>query len=393
MHLAVLCDLLEEDWPSMDLVAEMLLQHLDSAPVSNLEATRICPPMIERMRRLPFVGDTRLAHNADRLLNRFWDYPRVLPVLRRRFDCFHVADHSYARLVNDLPARQTGVYCHDLDAFRCLLEPERCRRPIWFRRMAQQTLRGLQRAAIVFYSTQAVRREMEQFGLVDPARLVQAPYGIAEEFSSEPVEPAGAASQAFLRSTRRDGPTQAQVTDLLARLPGSPYLMHVGSCIPRKRIDVLLEVFAAVRQAHGNLCLLQVGGEWTPDQRAQIKRHDLGKSVVQLRGLNRQVLAALYRQARLVLQPSDSEGFGLPVIEALACGSVVVASDLPVLREVGGRAVVYCRCADVSAWVTTLLRLLVEPELAPPRTLRLSQARRYSWTSHALSIIQAYQKL
>ena len=62
------------------------------------------------------------------------------------------------------------------------------------------------------------------------------------------------------------------------------------------------------------------------------------------------VLAALYRRAALVLMPSEAEGFGLPLVEAMACATPVIASDIPVLREVGAEAAVYCAVADVPAW-------------------------------------------
>jgi glycosyltransferase involved in cell wall biosynthesis len=93
------------------------------------------------------------------------------------------------------------------------------------------------------------------------------------------------------------------------------------------------------------------------------------------------------------LVPSESEGFGLPVIEALACGAVVIASDIPVLREVGGEAVVYCPVADVAAWSNTIRRVLTEPGFAPTREVRLAMARRYSWREHARIIGQAYLDL
>ena len=58
--------------------------------------------------------------------------------------------------------------------------------------------------------------------------------------------------------------------------------------------------------------------------------------------------------------PSDAEGFGLPIIEALACGAPVIASDLPVLREVGGDAVRYCAVGDVDAWSSAIVDVIRE---------------------------------
>jgi glycosyltransferase involved in cell wall biosynthesis len=369
-RLAVLADYLEEGWPSMDLVADMLLRNLP-AVADDFEATAIRPSFRRRFSRVPVLGRRRAAFNADRFVNRFWDYPRLM---RRRvtdFDLFHLCDHSYSQLVHVLPAERTGVLCHDLDTFACLLEPKRERRPRWFRAMARRVLRGLQKAAVVFHTTGAVREALLGHSLVDEARLVQAPYGIAPAFRMDaPAPPPGS----------------------LPELPES-FLLHVGSCIPRKRMDVLLSVFAAVRERFPLLRLVKVGDAWTDTQKQQI--HDLGieSAIVQLPRLGQDAIAHLYRRANLVLLPSESEGFGLPLIEAMACGGVVVASDVPVLREVGGEAGVYCPLADVPAWTETVCRLLSEPGSAPALEVRLERAGRYRWDEQARTIASAYRRL
>jgi glycosyltransferase involved in cell wall biosynthesis len=156
---------------------------------------------------------------------------------------------------------------------------------------------------------------------------------------------------------------------------------------------MLLGVFAAIRVSFPKLSLIQVGGTWSKESEASLDRFGLRDSVLQLRGLPSEHLAELYRRATVVLLPSEAEGFGLPIIEALACGAIVVASDIPVLREVGGDAVLYCPVGDVAAWVGALSRVLSDMTLAPHPEVRLSRAARFSWTAHARTIADAYLRL
>ncbi len=366
-RLAVLTDFPDEGWPSMDLCGDMLLAHLPP----SLVAERVCPPFRRRFSRLPVVG--RYGFNADRLLNRFVHFPRFARRAAQQFDLFHVADHSYAQLVHALPAERTGVYCHDLDAFRCLLDPRADPRPRWFRALARRILTGLQSAAVVFHSTAAVRDDILRHGLVDAAKVVHAPYGVAAEFTP-------AAS---------DLPTVPWL-DVVA---GHPWLLHVGSCIPRKRIDVLLDVVAELRRRVPELRLVKVGGEWTADHHARIARHGLEKAIVHVQGVPRTELAETYRRASVVVVPSEAEGFGLPVIEALACGAVVVASDIPALREAGGTAVLFAPVGDASAWASVVGQLLANPVSAPSRADRLAWASRFTWPAHADILARAYRNL
>ncbi len=178
-----------------------------------------------------------------------------------------------------------------------------------------------------------------------------------------------------------------------AAIGGRPWVLHVGACITRKRVDVLLEVVAAVRETVPDLHLVKVGGEWTADHRERIARLGLVDAITHLSGLARVELAEVYRRAAVVLVPSEAEGFGLPVIEALACGTAVVASDIPALRESGGPAAVYAPVADVGKWADLVAKLLTNPAAAPPRADRLAWARRFTWTAHAEIIAQSYHRL
>jgi glycosyltransferase involved in cell wall biosynthesis len=356
----------------MELVADKLIEGLaaNSAP---FQVERVRPPMRRRFTRAPGLTNQGTAFNADRLLNRMRDYPRYLRRRAHEFDLFHLTDHSYANLVHQLDPARTGVFCHDLDTFRCLLEPELEPRPYWFRRMARRILTGLQKAAVVFHTTDSVRGQIEKYGLIDPARLVKAPYGVAEVF--------------------QPGNDDTEIPSILCAIGNGPFLLHVGSCIPRKRVEVLFEVLAQLRKTHPDLRLLQVGGTFTEQQRSLTDRFGVTKAIFQVPRLEQSTIAELYYHAALVLMPSESEGFGLPVIEALACDAIVVVSDIPVFGEVGADAVVYCPLGAIEAWTTAIDDLLKDPAAAPSRDRRLERAGEFTWSNHARIIANAYEAM
>jgi len=363
LSIAVLPDFPEERWPSMDLCAEML--HRELLSNADVELHRFVPRYTRFVSHvLPFG----FADKFDRLRNRLRCYPKQVRVLRNEFDAYHVVDHSYSQLLLELPPGRAGVYCHDLDTFRCVLDPQRDARPRWFRAMTGRILKAFQSAAVVFHSTDSVKEELLRYGLIDPSRLVKAPYGYAREFC--PQDPPGL--------------PPAGVPDR--------FIMHVGSCIPRKRIDVLLATFERLHARDSDLHLVQVGGEWTPDQRATLLRVPADR-VLQTRGIDRVQLASIYRRAAMVLQPSEAEGFGLPVIEALACGAPVVASDIASLREVGGDAALFCAVGDVESWASCVSDVLSGVRLPPAKSLRLAQAAKFSWAAHAQTIVSAYRRV
>lgn len=369
----------------MDLFGEMILDRLRAEHAGEVAATRVCPPLRARLSRVATAGRGRTAWNADRLLNRFWDYPRHVGRLGRggAFDLFHVVDHTYAQLVHALPAGRAVVTCHDLDAFRCLLEPDAEPRPRWFRAMAARTLGGMQRAALVVCNSMTTYRAVRSHDLIPESRLRVALAGISAEFRPGPDPAADAEANRLLGAPDRSGP---------------PALLHVGSTIPRKRIDLLLEVVAAVRVARPGTRLVRVGGPLTAEQEGHARALGLAGAIVHAPPLSRATIAALYRRADLVLQTSDAEGFGLPVAEALACGASVLASDLEALREVGGEAAVFRPVGDVPAWAEAALTLIDDRRgraegWRSRREAGLARAARFSWSDHAGTLVRAYREL
>ena len=370
--------MLEERWPSMDLVADSLAQRLSAEHSGAVEASQIRPRLQRRLSSSETFSGSRFT--ADRLIGRMWDYPRLLARSAvPSCDVFHIVDHSYSHLVRALPASRTIVTCHDLDTFRSILEPTTEPRPALFRAMTRRILSGFQMAARIACDSHATRSEIERHGLVHPTRLVVAPLGVDEKFSPAADENADREADALLASP-----------DVSV-----PLLLHVGSTIARKRILDLLELFARVRSSIPGARLIRVGGPLTDLQRRTADVLGVSAAITSLPVLPGGVLAAVYRRASVVLQPSSAEGFGLPMVEAQACGTPVVASDLPVLREVGGNACEYFPVGDTSAWVGGVLRLLDERAHNPERwrnrqLLAARHASRFTWSEYTRRMVDVY---
>lgn len=367
IRVALLCDMTEENWYSMDLVGEMLFSHLPrGSRTLEIEPTVVRPGLPKALRRSPLL--------CRRLTGRFLQYPHQLQRLRKQFDVFHLIDHSYAHLVHHLPPDRTVVTCHDLDTFRSILHREQENRSFAFRLMTRRILAGLKKAAHVTCDTAATRDAILKHNILPEHRLSIVHNGVHPALGPLP-----------------DRVADAYLSRLLQRAPGDCVeLLHVGSIVRRKRIDVLLRVFAAVLKTTPRVRLVRVGGPLTAVQEKLANELGIRKRIDILPHLESNQLAAAYRRASLVLQPSEAEGFGLPVIESLACGTPVLASDIPALREIGGDAVRYCPIDDIQSWCRAVLALLTAP---PSRDQLLAHARAFTWGAYATEMAHLYEKV
>ena len=380
-RIAVVSDLAEERWHSMDLVAEILMLGLRTPHARVVDAEQVRPAMVRRLTLIPAVGRTEAAHTMDRIINRVWDYGRWLQPRMADFDLFHIVDHSYAHLVTSLPPGRSLVMCHDVDAFAGVLPGTKAESAIG-RVLATRLLDGLLAARKIVCGSLATRNALVASGIVPASQIAVVPYGVHPSCQPTPDR------RADVEVARILGPVDAS----------RPELLHVGSTIPRKRIDVLLEVCARLQDRHRGVKLIRVGGNFTRSQQRQVSRLGLEPHVCVLPFLRRHVLASIYRRAAVVLQPSEREGFGLPVAEARACGAAVVASDLPPLREVGGEGTAYCPVGDIAAWIETVSRLLDERASNPEawsarRAAGIVDARRFDALEHARLMIEVYREL
>lgn len=173
---------------------------------------------------------------------------------------------------------------------------------------------------------------------------------------------------------------------------GEPYILHVGSLVARKNVATLLRAFGRVveRDPARPLRLLLAGrdGDATAEVTRLASAPPLAGRVDLLGPVTRERLIALYQGAALVAVPSLLEGFGFPVLEAMACGAPVVAADAASLPELAGDAAVLCDATRPEPLGDALARVLDDRELsAALRAKGPARAAVFTWEAAARSTL------
>jgi glycosyltransferase involved in cell wall biosynthesis len=174
-----------------------------------------------------------------------------------------------------------------------------------------------------------------------------------------------------------------------------PALLAVGINKPHKNLATLIEALALIPAAGRPLlvCAGPVDARY-PDAPALARRFGIERDVRALGRVHEDQLASLYRSATAFVMPTRAEGFGLPLLEALALGVPAIASDLAVLREVAGDAAVWVPADDAPAWSAAISDLLAdEARRARMSALGLERARRFSYGRAAEALSAEYLAL
>lgn len=188
-----------------------------------------------------------------------------------------------------------------------------------------------------------------------------------------------------------DGDTAAKLRKLNI-VP--PYVLAVGNLQPRKNLLRLIEAFAVLKRCDGipHKLVLVGKGKWRESEVFDLlKRESLVDSVIATGFVENEDLPCLYHGAEVFAYPSLYEGYGLPVIEAMACGTPVVTSSVSSIPEVAGDAAVMVDPLSVQDIAGGMRRLIGDPaERERLSKAGLEQARRFSWRKSAEITLQVY---
>ncbi len=310
----------------------------------------------------------------SRVWQKYVWYPWQAAVWSRqaRVDTVHVLDHSFAHLLARVPHRVRKIATvHDLAPLRDPSDLSASQ----FRRF-RKTVDHLHRADLVLADSRHSADEAVALLGLDPAKMRVLLLGVHA-------------------GTFAPGSVADRVPPSLALLPGRAVVLSVGHVIGRKNLQILPEVFRQLRQRDGldRLTLLRVGAP-LPDALRDELRAVLGSDgLMELGRIPDAELAAAYGCASALIFPSRQEGFGFPVLEAMAAGCPVVCTNVTSLPEVGGEAALYFGPDDPVAAAEHLRVLLTDPaERAARIDAGRKQAASLSWERHYERLLAIYRR-
>ncbi len=298
-----------------------------------------------------------------RYLDQYVRYGRFARV--HAGDVNHVTDHGYGHLVRALPPHRTIVTFHDA-------VPLKVPGASWRTRLSlRHSLRAMRQAAAIVCVSEAGRRDLHDVMDVPDDRVHVIPWGIDEMFRP---------------------PADREDVRRRLRLSGLTVLM-VGHTQAYMNVDRMLRAFAMLVKRQGvDATLVKIGLPFTLAQQKLIMDLELNEHVSMVGRVDSVDLPAYYQAADVLLYAPLFAGFGLPPLEAFACGTPVVASNRGAIPEVVGDAALCVDALDEAALAAALADVLTERVLRR-RLIEAGFARagRFVWTDSARRLVALYR--
>lgn len=294
---------------------------------------------------------------------------------RNQGEINHVMDNRYAHLVHFLDARRTVVTSHGgtPQAFHRLLGV-----PYRFQlRFFEWATRGMLKARKIFIVSSYSRNELLRDYMVDPDKVIVLYPGVAPYFQPASLQ------------QRREARYKLGISD------EAFVLLHVGHSGPRKNIEVVLKAMPLLRaRVKKPLLFLHVGGEFVPAQKQLIADLEIENMARALPVIPHESLPSFYHAADLFVFPSWYEGFGIPLIEAMASGLPVICSDYELFHEVAGEAALFFPPFDPIGLTDVVESVIRSDELRQQLIKRgIERARTFSWRNYAVRVLQIYNMI
>jgi glycosyltransferase involved in cell wall biosynthesis len=353
---------------SMDVYANGLMSGLKAVrPDWEIEA--IAPLPLSRSSR---SWQTRFWKYYE----RFWRFPRMVQqyVQEKGIDIVHIVDHSDGHLVYGLKQKPVVVTCHDLINY---FYPQNLQGSVQIPGVShglwRRSIWGMKQAQHVVAVSRQTARDVAQILGIASAQVTVVPN----------------ATSGFRQLFPREREVLRQQHQLSAE---TTCLLNVGSNHPRKNIATILHVVQRLKAQQIPVQLWKVGADFTPEQKDWIQAHCLGAEVTYLGQPDLPTLMQFYNAADVLLAPSTHEGFGITLLEAMACGTPVITGNVSAMPEVVGEAGVLVEPLNGEAIAEAVLQLRRDKNYREALIQKgLERVEGFTWEAVGEAIAQLYE--
>ncbi|MBD2355804.1 glycosyltransferase family 4 protein [Tolypothrix sp. FACHB-123] len=354
---------------SMDIYADGIISGLKVVR-PQWEIVELAPCSIDRNSR-------SLLLRAKKFYERFWGFPRTIQ--NQVADIFHIIDHSEGHIVNWVKnqGKPIVVTCHDLinyfypDNLQGSVQVPFVSSNLWF-----HSVKAMQNANHILAVSSATAQDVTQILNIHPQQITVTPNAVESAFHILP-------DNQIASFRHKQGIS-----------PETICLLNVGGNHPRKNISTILQVVKILQQKGLNIHFWKAGAAFTSEEQNYIQTQALENYITYLGQPDKQTLVQIYNAADILIAPSTHEGFGITILEAMACGTPVITSKVSAMPEVAGDAGVLVDPTNAQEIAEAVYHLHNNPiDYQKLKDAGLARVKSFTWERTAEKIAEVYEEL
>ena len=354
---------------SMDVYANGLVSGLKKI-CPSWDIRQLSPHPVDR-------HSNSLTLRVQKNYERFWRFPQLIK--HQEADIFHVIDHSEAHIVSWLKGsgKPTVVTCHDLiNLFYKENLSNSVKIPMISHGMWLRSVKSMKDAEHIIAVSHTTAQYTHELLNIDFKKISVVPNAAEASFR--------VLSENTIKKCRQK----------LGLLENEVCLLNVGSNHPRKNIITILKAVKAIKEKGISIKFIKAGANFTDEDSDFISKNKIENEVVYLGQPEKSSLVEIYNAADVLVAPSLHEGFGITLLEAMACGTPVITSNVSAMPEVVGNAGILIEPTQSNQIVNAVLSIhsstvyreqLVEKSLA--------RAASFGWENTAKEVARIYEKV
>ncbi|MBW4602441.1 MAG: glycosyltransferase family 4 protein [Calothrix sp. FI2-JRJ7] len=352
---------------SMNVYADGIISGLRSAR-PNWEIINLVPRHFDRRSH-------SLSLRVQKYYERFWAFPRL--VKQQKADIFHIIDPSEAHIVYWLnkKSQPTVVTCHDLVNFYYKNNLEgSVQLPFVSKAAWLHAVKGMRHANHIVSVSSTTAKDTTELLDILPQKISVTPNAVDSTFQQ--------LSKSEITLLRQKYNIPANKTCLL----------NVGSNHPRKNIDKILQAVSHLVEKNVPIHFLKCGSDFTDEQKKYIQEFGLANTISYIGKPEKESLVEIYNAADILIAPSLHEGFGITILEAMACGTPVISSNTSALPEVAGNAGVLVNPQDSQAIADAVCQIQANPNYYQELVEKgIERAKLFTWEKTGQQLAEIYE--